>query len=136
MRFVSLQTILPASAQDVYYRDEIGNISTSHLQVLDDSVEVEIRPRFPLFGGWKTHYMIGYNLPSYEYLYNLGVCLVYQVERLETFILFYLKSLQSYESICSLGDQYALKMRLVDHVYDDQVIDQLTVKLILPEGAR
>lgn len=68
----SPQTILPASAQDVYYRDEIGNISTSHLQVLDDSVEVEIRPRFPLFGGWKTHYIIGYNLPSYEYLYTLG----------------------------------------------------------------
>uniref|UniRef100_A0A672Q5V2 Dolichyl-diphosphooligosaccharide--protein glycosyltransferase subunit 1 n=1 Tax=Sinocyclocheilus grahami TaxID=75366 RepID=A0A672Q5V2_SINGR len=101
----SFKTILPASAQDVYYRDEIGNISTSHLQVLDDSVEVEIRPRFPLFGGWKTHYIVGYNLPSYEYLYNLG-------------------------------DQYALKIRLVDHVYDDQVIDQLTVKLILPEGAR
>lgn len=36
----------------------------------------------------------------------------------------------------SSGDQYALKMRLVDHVYDDQVIDSLTVKLILPEGAR
>lgn len=68
----SLQTILPAAAQDVYYRDEIGNISTSHLLVLDDSVEMEIRPRFPLFGGWKTHYIIGYNLPSYEYLYNLG----------------------------------------------------------------
>ncbi|XP_026205187.1 dolichyl-diphosphooligosaccharide--protein glycosyltransferase subunit 1 [Anabas testudineus] len=101
----SFKTILPASAQDVYYRDEIGNISTSHLQVLDDSVEVEIRPRFPLFGGWKTHYIIGYNLPSYEYLYTLG-------------------------------DQYALKMRLVDHVYDDQVIDSLTVKIILPEGAR
>uniref|UniRef100_A0A672I2D3 Dolichyl-diphosphooligosaccharide--protein glycosyltransferase subunit 1 n=1 Tax=Salarias fasciatus TaxID=181472 RepID=A0A672I2D3_SALFA len=98
-------TILPASAQDVYYRDEIGNISTSHLQVLDDSVEVEVRPRFPLFGGWKTHYIIGYNLPSYEYLHTLG-------------------------------DQYALKMRLVDHVYDDQVIDLLTVKIILPEGAR
>ncbi|KAM6947486.1 dolichyl-diphosphooligosaccharide--protein glycosyltransferase subunit 1 [Lycodopsis pacificus] len=101
----SFKTILPASAQDVYYRDEIGNISTSHLQVLEDSVEVEVRPRFPLFGGWKTHYMIGYNLPSYEYLYTLG-------------------------------DQYALQMRLVDHVYDDQVIDSLTVKIILPEGAR
>ncbi|XP_060765785.1 dolichyl-diphosphooligosaccharide--protein glycosyltransferase subunit 1 [Neoarius graeffei] len=101
----SFKTILPASAQDVYYRDEIGNISTSHLQVLEDSVEVEVRPRFPLFGGWKTHYIIGYNLPSYEYLYTLG-------------------------------DQYALKMRLVDHVYDDQVIDELRVKLILPEGAR
>ncbi|XP_037631212.1 LOW QUALITY PROTEIN: dolichyl-diphosphooligosaccharide--protein glycosyltransferase subunit 1 [Sebastes umbrosus] len=101
----SFKTILPASAQDVYYRDEIGNISTSHLQILEDSVEVEVRPRFPLFGGWKTHYIIGYNLPSYEYLYTLG-------------------------------DQYALKMRLVDHVYDDQVIDSLTVKIILPEGAR
>uniref|UniRef100_A0A1A7XPU8 Dolichyl-diphosphooligosaccharide--protein glycosyltransferase subunit 1 n=1 Tax=Iconisemion striatum TaxID=60296 RepID=A0A1A7XPU8_9TELE len=101
----SFKTILPASAQDVYYRDEIGNISTSHLQVLDDSVEVEVRPRFPLFGGWKTHYIIGYNLPSYEYLYTLG-------------------------------DQYALKMRLVDHVYDDQVIDDMTVKIILPEGSK
>lgn len=34
------------------------------------------------------------------------------------------------------GDQYALKMRLVDHVYDDQVIDEMTVKIIMPEGAR
>ncbi|XP_048403593.1 dolichyl-diphosphooligosaccharide--protein glycosyltransferase subunit 1 [Stegostoma tigrinum] len=101
----SFKTILPAAAQDVYYRDDIGNISTSHLIVLDDSVEMEVRPRFPLFGGWKTHYVIGYNLPSYEYLYNLG-------------------------------DQYALKMRFVDHVFDDQVIDFLTVKLILPEGTR
>lgn len=39
-------------------------------------------------------------------------------------------------SFYCVGDQYALKMRLVDHVYDDQVIDFLTVKLILPEGAR
>ncbi|XP_063282311.1 dolichyl-diphosphooligosaccharide--protein glycosyltransferase subunit 1 [Pelobates fuscus] len=101
----SFKTILPAAAQDVYYRDEIGNISTSHLLVLDDSVEMEIRPRFPLFGGWKTHYLIGYNLPSYEYLYNLG-------------------------------DQYALKIRFIDHVFDEQVVDALTVKIILPEGAK
>ncbi|MXQ89539.1 hypothetical protein E5288_WYG000879 [Bos mutus] len=101
----SFKTILPASAQDVYYRDEIGSIYTRHLLILDDSVEMEMKPRFPLFGGWKTHYIIGYNLPSYEYLYNLG-------------------------------DQYVLKMRLVDHVFDKQVIDSLTVKIILPEGAR
>ena len=99
------KTILPASAQDVYYRDEIGSIYTRHLLILDDSVEMEMKPRFPLFGGWKTHYIIGYNLPSYEYLYNLG-------------------------------DQYVLKMRFVDHVFDKQVVDSLTVKIILPEGAR
>ena len=67
-----LQTLLPASARDVYYRDEIGNISTSNLREMDDQMELELRPRFPLFGGWKTHYYIGYNVPSYQYLYNQG----------------------------------------------------------------
>ena len=69
---VYFQTMLPAAARDIYYRDEIGNISTSHLREMDDSVELELRPRFPLFGGWKTHYYIGYNVPSYQYLYNSG----------------------------------------------------------------
>jgi oligosaccharyltransferase complex subunit alpha (ribophorin I) len=100
----SFKTVLPAAARDVYYRDEIGNISTSHLRELDDMVEVELRPRFPLFGGWKTHYVLGYNVPSYQYLYNSG-------------------------------DKYVLKMRFLDHVFDDQVVDRLTVKVILPEGA-
>ena len=39
---------------------------------MDDAVELDLRPRFPLFGGWKTHYVIGYNMPSYEYLFYRG----------------------------------------------------------------
>ncbi|KAI0216738.1 Dolichyl-diphosphooligosaccharide--protein glycosyltransferase subunit 1 [Lamellibrachia satsuma] len=101
----TFKTLLPASARDVYYRDEIGNISTSNLREMDDQMELELRPRFPLFGGWKTHYYIGYNVPSYQYLYNQG-------------------------------DKYVLKMRFVDHVYDDQIIEHMTLKVILPEGAR
>jgi len=101
----SFRTMLPVSARDVYYRDEIGNISTSHLHETDDGVELELRPRFPLFGGWKTNYYIGYNVPSYQYLFNQG-------------------------------DQYALVMKFVDHVYDDQIVDELTVKVILPEGSK
>lgn len=101
----SFKTSLPAAARDVYYRDEIGNISTSHLRELDDSVDIELRPRFPLFGGWKTHYVLGYNVPSYEYLYNKG-------------------------------DDYALKVRFVDHIFDDMVIDEAVVKVILPEGVQ
>jgi oligosaccharyltransferase complex subunit alpha (ribophorin I) len=42
------------------------------MRVMDDVVEVELRPRFPLFGGWKTKYTLGYNVPSYEYLYSSG----------------------------------------------------------------
>jgi len=101
----SLLTVLPASASDVYYRDEIGNISTSELKVREDSVELKLRPRFPLFGGWKTHYKVGYNVPSYEYLY-------YQ------------------------GEQYALKMRFLDHVFEDQVVDEMVLQVVLPEGVR
>ncbi|MPC07727.1 dolichyl-diphosphooligosaccharide--protein glycosyltransferase subunit 1-like [Portunus trituberculatus] len=101
----SFKTIIPASAKDVYYRDEIGNISTSHMRIQDDAVELDLRPRFPLFGGWKTHYKIGYNVPSYEYLY-------------------------------SYGDEYILKMRILDHVFDDVTIDELKLTVILPEGVR
>lgn len=101
----SFKTVMPASAKDLYYRDEIGNISTSHMRVLDDAVELDLRPRFPLFGGWKTHYKIGYNVPSYEYLYTSG-------------------------------DNYILKMRILDHVFDDVIVDELVVKVTLPEGVR
>ena len=96
---------MPASAREVYYRDEIGNISTSNLVNEEDSVEVELRPRFPLFGGWQTRYYLGYNLPAYQYLYNKG-------------------------------ESFALKMRLVDHIFDDFVVDDLVLKVVLPEGAK
>ena len=95
---------MPAAASDIYYRDEIGNISTSHTRIKKDSVELNLRPRFPLFGGWKTKYTIGYNVPSYEYLYNSG-------------------------------DEFILNMRLIDHIFDDMIIDEMVVKIILPEGS-
>lgn len=74
----SIRTLLPPAAADVYYRDEIGNISTSNLRAsgarnkLSEPLDFEIRPRFPLFGGWKTHYTVGYNLPIYQYLFTKG----------------------------------------------------------------
>lgn len=67
-----IKSVLPASARDIYYRDEIGNISTSNVRNLYSSVEVEIAPRFPLFGGWKTFFILGYNMPAYEGLYRKG----------------------------------------------------------------
>jgi len=75
------------------------------MRVLDDAVEVDLRPRFPLFGGWKSHYILGYNVPIYEYLYNSG-------------------------------DDFVLKMRLLDHIFDDQIVEDFTLKIILPEGSK
>lgn len=99
----SFETSLPASASDVYYRDDIGNISTSNLRRMTDEVSLELRPRFPLFGGWGTHYMIGYKLPVYEYLYRKN-------------------------------NHFALKIRFLDHVFDNIWVKKMTVKLLLPEG--
>merc|ERR1712212_411119 len=99
----NFKTLLPAAAKDVYYRDDIGNISTSHMKVMDDAVELDLRPRFPLFGGWKTHYVTGYNVPSYEYIFYKG-------------------------------DQHVLNMRLIDHIFDDMLVEEIEVKIILPEG--
>jgi len=65
-----LRQYLPTEATDVYYRDDIGNISTSFLNMDDDDrLRLELRPRFPLFGGWKTEYYMGYNLPSESCLF-------------------------------------------------------------------
>ena len=63
---------------------------------------MNLRPRFPLIGGWKTKYTTGYNVPSYEYLYNSG-------------------------------DKFILNMRLIDQIFDDMTIDEMVVKIILPE---
>lgn len=43
------QTILPAAARDIYYRDVIGNISSSSLKVRAESVEVDVKPRLALY---------------------------------------------------------------------------------------
>ena len=40
-----------------------------------------------------------------------------------------------YCNVVLSGDRYMLKMRFVDHIFDDQVVDLMTLKIILPEGA-
>ncbi|CAD5226969.1 unnamed protein product [Bursaphelenchus xylophilus] len=100
----SFKTHLPVSARDIYYRDQIGNISTSTVTKRANKVEIELKPRFPLFGGWKTDYVIGYNVPSMTFLYNKG-------------------------------NDYALKVPFIDHVFDNAVIEKAVVKIVLPEAS-
>uniref|UniRef100_A0A3B6JMS5 Dolichyl-diphosphooligosaccharide--protein glycosyltransferase subunit 1 n=1 Tax=Triticum aestivum TaxID=4565 RepID=A0A3B6JMS5_WHEAT len=61
---------LPARAHSIYYRDEIGNISTSHLWSDSKKTQLEIEPRFPLFGGWQTTFTIGYGLPLQDFVFS------------------------------------------------------------------
>ncbi|KAH0924044.1 hypothetical protein HID58_024062 [Brassica napus] len=100
--FNALLAVLPPRVNSVYYRDNIGNISTSHLRTgfkkvylccpllfisshlgsnissLQDSpkaltiqrCELEFEPRYPLFGGWKATFIIGYRVPLEDYLFE------------------------------------------------------------------
>lgn len=64
---------LPPGSQDVYYRDVIGNVSSSHVRTEQDGrVKLELTPRFMLFGGWKVEWKVGYNIPSEYNLFHSG----------------------------------------------------------------
>ncbi|KAG6402273.1 hypothetical protein SASPL_139150 [Salvia splendens] len=68
--FKHLLAVLPPRVHSVYYRDEIGNISTSRLRTNSKKTELLIEPRYPLFGGWKATFLIGYGVPLKDFLFE------------------------------------------------------------------
>ena len=59
-----LDATLPLRAWGLWYRDEIGNVSTSVAKRDMNDVKLYLTPRFPILGGWKSNFDIGYNLPT------------------------------------------------------------------------
>lgn len=104
----SITHVLPLDAHNIYYRDEIGNISTSAIAANEHALFLDLTPRFPLFGGWKTKFYMGYDLPLQHYLFN-------DVNDAASFV---------------------LNISFAKDFTSDLVIDDLTVKVILPEGVK
>ena len=93
-------------AQDVYYRDDIGNVSTSNFRQEGSKRSVlELRPRYPICGGWNYTWYHGYNVPMAEYL-----------------------------RFDASEGRYIFQAQLVQSL-PDTPINELQVKLVLPEGA-
>jgi len=63
--FQSLSAQLPADAYGVYYRDELGNVTTSNLWKPKNKkvTDLLLKLRFPLYGGWHIEWYHGYNVP-------------------------------------------------------------------------
>lgn len=55
------QVHLRAGVRDVYFTDEIGNVSTSNLRDDYRDPVLEFRPRYPVFGGWNYSFTLGWN---------------------------------------------------------------------------
>lgn len=104
--FRRIMAQLHPAAKDIYYRDEIGNISTSHVRHEDGHTALEIIPRYPLFGGWKVDFYIGYNLPASEVLSTKK------------------SSSSTYVLNMTFGSPFIML-----------VTDDLEVRVIMPEGA-
>ncbi|GBG79464.1 hypothetical protein CBR_g29610 [Chara braunii] len=103
--FRRLFATLPPRAFDVYYRDEIGNISSSLLRGDSKKTELEVEPRFPMLGGWKVAFTIGYKLP-----------------------------LEDCVSVSKEDGRRVLTMPF-GTPFEDAYVEDLTVEVALPEGA-
>lgn len=55
----SLVALIDPKARDIYFRDIIGNITTSDVSREVDNLRVELNMRFPMMGGWKTEFVWG-----------------------------------------------------------------------------
>ena len=106
----SYKATLPAGATNVYYIDRIGNVSTSNFRPgktgkkKKNSV-LEMRPRYPLYGGWKTDFIIGYDVPSAELI-----------------------SIDPISRVHTLNVSFGIPFK-------DPVTDLLITRIALPEGA-
>ncbi|CAG8595776.1 1297_t:CDS:2 [Ambispora gerdemannii] len=101
-----LQLLLPPRASDVYYRDEVGNVSTSTFRNERDRSVLDFKPRYPLFGGWNYTWNHGYNVP------------------LSDFVRYHPKS-----------DRYILNVPFL-RAFTQTMYDKVQVRVMLPEGAK
>ncbi|KAI8800973.1 Ribophorin I-domain-containing protein [Cladochytrium replicatum] len=63
-----LKFTLPRQASDVYFKDQVGNVSTSRFRNERTKSILELRPRYPLYGGWKYTWFHGYNAPLKDFV--------------------------------------------------------------------
>lgn len=61
----------PPNIYSPYYHDTVGNVSTSRFRQSTNSNRpsvLELRPRYPLLGGWTYNFTVGYVGPIADYL--------------------------------------------------------------------
>jgi oligosaccharyltransferase complex subunit alpha (ribophorin I) len=67
-----MKFLLGAGSKDAYFTDVIGNVSTSRFRTNKREAVLELKPRYPIFGGWKYPFTIGWNADSNNYLKKSG----------------------------------------------------------------
>lgn len=63
-----LRIPLQVGSVDAYFVDTIGNVSTSRFRSNHRESLLELKPRYPIFGGWKYPFTIGWNSDAANFL--------------------------------------------------------------------
>ncbi|KAI0736193.1 oligosaccharyl transferase alpha subunit [Fomitopsis betulina] len=105
----SVSLHLPPNIRSPYYYDLIGNVSTSRLRVGHMPHEqfslLELRPRYPLLGGWNYSFTLGWDSP-----------------------------LRDYAGFDKSSGKYVIGVPLMTLI-PGAVVDEAELQIILPEGA-
>lgn len=98
---------LPAGADDVYFIDTIGNVSTSALRPNDAEVptRLDITPRYPVMGGWNYTFSVGWKEDLGRIARNIA------------------------------GGRVSLAVPFIS-VTKNTAVDHALTRIVLPEGAR
>jgi oligosaccharyltransferase complex subunit alpha (ribophorin I) len=63
---------LKVGSLDPYFTDVIGNVSTSRFRSNKREANLEIKPRFPIFGGWNYPFRVGWNADLKTFLRKMS----------------------------------------------------------------
>ena len=91
-----------------YFTDDIGNVSTSRYRSNLREAVLELRPRYPVFGGWKYSFRIGWDANLKSFLRKLAA-----------------------------GNGYVLKIPFLEgpKMGEGMAYEKIHLRIILPEGA-
>jgi oligosaccharyltransferase complex subunit alpha (ribophorin I) len=98
---------LHPGALNPYFTDDIGNVSTSRFRPGKKEALLELKPRYPVFGGWKYSFRVGWDADLSTYLRKLQ------------------------------GDSYILKVPFLEGPRMGEGLEyaRVNLRVILPEGA-
>ena len=102
----SLTYNLKVGTLDPYFTDEIGNVSTSSFRSNFRESHLEIKPRYPVFGGWNYSFTLGWN-----------------------------QDLASFVRGKPNGEDFVLRVPFLEGPKEPVVYGEVEVTVILPEGA-
>lgn len=98
---------LHIGSADPYFTDTIGNVSTSRFRSNKREALLELKPRYPIFGGWNYPFTVGWNSDASLILRKTG------------------------------GDGYILRVPFLEGPKQAEGVEygQINLRVLLPEGA-